>query len=301
MSLVYLYTYKLPVQLSMTDHRAPNYNRPMYNYNVSVYKKNYNIIDFVVRNNDRKPVKLVDCKMSVIITHVFSKTVVLEKSAQITDEINGRAQLILTADDVRNWSLGGYQYNIKLTRPNRGQEFLYVDINSNAVGLFELFDGVGGDFIPSTTLKFADLTNITPDWDSMESHPAMVSGAIPAANEVGNTSGLFSIAVYQNTWMGTFKVQGSLDNLSPTDRSWFDVEILPGITEYLFDGTTTAPVGFSFSMNLRWIRFLVTPSPNNVTGPDITNGIVNNSTNYLNGVNISGTIGIFDKIIYKIS
>ena len=299
MSLVYLYTYKLPVQLSMTDNRAPNYNRPMYNYNVSVYKKNYNIIDFVVRNNDRKPVSLVACTMSVIITHVFSKTVVLEKPAQITDEVNGRAQLVLNSDDVRNWSLGGYQYNIKMTRPNRGQEFLYVDINSNATGTFELFDGVGGDFIPSKTLMFAELTNITPSWDGIQ--PAMVSGAIQAANDVGNTSGLFSIAVYQNTWMGIFKVQGGLDNLSPTERSWFDVEIFPGISEYRFDGTTTAPIGFSFSMNLRWIRFLVTPSPSNVTGPDITNGIVNNSANYLNGVNISGTIGIFDKIIYKIS
>lgn len=301
MSLVYLYAYKLPVQLSMTDNRAPNYNRPMYNYNVSVYKNNYNIIDFVVRNNDRKQVKLVDCKMSVIITHVLSQTVVLEKGVQITDEVNGRAQLVLTADDVRNWSLGGYQYNIKLTKPNRGQEFLYTDINSNAVGVFELFDAVGGDFIPSSVIKFADLTNFTPNWDAMGSNPAMVSGAIPASNQIGNTAGLFSIAVYQNKWMGKFKLQGSLDNLSPTDRSWFDVEIMPGITDYYFDGTTSLPIGFSFSMNLRWIRFVVIPSPNNVTGPDITNNTINSSTNFLNGVNISGTIGIFDKIIYKIS
>lgn len=299
MSLIYLYSYKLPVQLSMTDHRAPNYNRPMYNYNVTVYKNNYNIIDLVIRNNDRKPVSLIGCVLQVIIQHTQSNIIILEKNADITDDINGRAQIVLSADDTRNWSLGGYQYNVKITRPNKGQEFLYVDINNNATGTFDLVDSVGSSFIAAKTITFDKLTNITRDWDNIS--PYLVSGAISATNDIGNTAGLFSVAVYQNLWRGTFKVQASLSNLSPTDKSWFDVELFPGITQQYFDGTMSSPTCFNFSMNVRWIKFIVFPDSINVTGPDITNNTINNSTNFINGVNTSLPSNEFTKIVYKIS
>lgn len=269
-----MYAYRLPVQLSLTDHNSPlTYNRPMYTYNTRVYKNNDNIIEFVVRNNDRLPVRLIGADMSMIIQHVATQTVVLEKSLQITDEINGRAQVVLTADDTRDWSLGNYQYNIRIKRNQGGKEVLYFDVNNDAFGSFDLFDGVGGTFIPPVTLLGSQLTNITPNWDNM--HPSLVSGAIDATNDAGNQRGLFTIAIYQTNWMGTFKVQGSLQNLSPTETSWFDIELYPGITSQHFDGTVSSPLGINFAINVRWIRFIADFDANN--------------------------LGTFDKIVYKIS
>ena len=261
MSLIYLYSYNLPVQVYLTNHSAPNYNRPMYNYNVSIYKNNYNVIDFVVRNNDRKPVALIGCELTIIIQHTASNIVVLEKVAKTTDEVNGRAQVELTADDIRNWSLGEYQYNIRISHPSGRQEFLYTDVNNNTIGVFTLYDSVGSSFIPATELTFEKLTNTTNNWDNP--HPYYISGAISASNAVGNTDGLFSIVVYQDSWMGDFKVQGSLENLSPTDKSWFDIDLYPGISTANFDGSTTSPTAFSFCINVRWIRFIVDPKTNN--------------------------------------
>ncbi len=273
MSLIYLYSYRLPVQLSMTDHRAPNYNRPMINYNTKVYKNNYNIIDFVIRNNDRRPVRLVDCQLSMLIEHAATKNIVLEKACVITDEVKGRAQVVLTADDTTNWSLGGYNYMVKITRPYQSQEFLYTDINNQAIGNFELFESVGGTFIPAETILGTHLTPVTVDWDEVKEQ--LVSGAIPAVSSVGNNTGLFTIAFYQTNWMGKFRVQASLENLSPTERSWFTMDLQPGVLEDTFDGTSSALKSYSFTLNCRWIRF--------VCIPDLIN---------------RGTI---DKIVYKIS
>jgi hypothetical protein len=273
MSLIYLYSYRLPVQLSMTNHQAPNYNRPMINYNTKIYKNNYNIIDFVVRNNDRRPVKLVDCQLSVVIEHAATQTVVLEKACQIVDEVKGRAQVVLTSNDTSNWSLGGYRYQVKITRPYQSQEFLYTDINNSTIGNFDLYDSVGGTLIPAKTMKGSELTPFTVDWDEMKSW--LVSGAIPAENSVGNNTGLFTIALYQTQWQGRFKIQASLENLAPTERSWFTVELSPGEREIVFDGTGPTLSSYTFSLNCRWIRFVFVPDPINR--------------------------GRIDKIVYKIS
>lgn len=273
MSLIYLYSYRLPVQLSMTDHLAPNYNRPMINYNTKIYQNNYNIIDFVVRNNDRRPVKLVDCQLSIEIEHAATKNMVLEKSCRVTDELKGRAQVVLTADDTKNWSLGGYRFMVKMTRPYQSQEYLYTDINNNAIGSFELLESVGGTFIPAKTLLGSELTPVTVDWDEMKEH--LHSGAIPAENSVGNSVGLFTIAFYQTAWQGRFRIEASLENLAPVNRTWFPVDFQPGVTEDRYDGTEQGVRSYTFAMNCRWIRFVCIPDPINM--------------------------GKVDKIVYKIS
>jgi hypothetical protein len=273
MSLIYLYSYKLPVQLSMSDHQVTNYNRPMINYNTKVYKNNFNNIEFVIRNNDRRPVRLLDAQLSILIEHSATKTLVLEKACTVTDEVKGRARVVLSPDDVASWALGGYNYMVKLVRPYQTQEFLYTDINNNAYGNFELFDSVGGTFVPAETLLGTELTPITVDLDQRQTH--FISGAIPAENKVGNSTGLFTVALYQTQWEGRFRVQASLANLAPTERSWFTMELQPGVIEDRYDGTVEGLRSYSFTLNCRWIRFVCIPDPIN-----------------------RGTI---DKIVYKIS
>lgn len=262
MSLVYLYSHKLPVQLSRTNHLAPNYNRPMYNYNVKVYKNNYNSVDFVVRDNDRKPVALLDCTVSVIVQNVETGQSVLEKTAPVTDEIRGRARLIITASETENWLLGGYVFNVRLSRPGGGQEFLYTDTNNSTVGMFELLPAVGGELVPSVTIPQSEFTPVSLDLDSYETW--YHTGALAAYNSVGSRTGYFTAVVYTDQWQGWLKIQGSLSNLAPTDKSWFDVEVQPGQTQLVFDGSHSQPLGINFATNVQWIRFVYKTHINNV-------------------------------------
>lgn len=260
MSLVYLYQYKLPVQLSMTNHGAPNLSRPMYNYAVKVYKNVYNTIDFVVRNNDKKPVRLIDSKIQVIIQNVQTGQLVLEKQAEITDEIKGRAQLKITPSETENWLLGGYEYQVQLILPGQRQEFLYQDVQNQTVGNFDLLPAVGAELVPAQVIQWDQFTPEIIDWDMQVTQ--YKSGALAARSPVGNKTGFYSVALYTQGWRGSFRIEASLENLSPTDKSWFvvyvgnqaDIPILPD----------QPPVQvFNFSLNAQWIRFLFLPHVEN--------------------------------------
>lgn len=274
MSLVYLYSYKLPVALSETNNRAPNFNRPMYNYPTRLYQDNRNVIDFVVRNNDRKPVLLHDALVDVVISSAETGKTVLEKRARVTDELKGRAQVVIEAQETENWILGGYRYQVKLTRHGKPGELLFVDINNSTVAELTLEKSVGAGLIPSETIMAKDFTPTTLNWDDLTRF-GYYTGAIPAENQVGSTTGMYTVVVYSNKWRGWFRVQASLDNLAPTEKSWFDVPLRKNVSLIQTDGTQTTPMMFNFVNNARWIRFF-----------------------YQNHVDNTGK---FDKVVYKIS
>ena len=273
MSLINLYSYSLPVQLSETNHGAPHFNRPMYNYPITVYKNNNNTIDFVVRDNDRKPIRLIDCKLHVIIQNVSTGSTVLEKRAKITDEVRGRAQLSITASETENWLLGGYIYNVKITRPGGQQEFLYVDVANSATGNFELLPAVGGELVPAQTILGSQFTPTSFDWDTYDDW--QVSGSLAAYNQVGANNGSFTIAIYTTNWLGEFRVQASLQNLAPTEKSWFWIPLVAGTPSLTVQDASAHVQSLGFSLNAQWIRFMYKSAINN--------------------------LGSFDKIVYKIT
>lgn len=252
MSVVYLYHYKLPVQLSQTDHGAPNLSRPMYNYHIKLYKNNHNRVDFVIRNNDKKPVRLLDCLVQITIQHVETAQTVLQKQAQVTDEIKGRAQLYVSPTECATWALGGYAFTVQLKKPGYQDEYLFVDVNNHVQGAFELLPSLGRELIPAQEIQAQQFTPQIVDWDTQLQ--VYRSGALEARNQVGQHSGFHTCVVYTKNWLGKFSVQASLQNLAPTDDSWFTVP-LNGLPDHEFTALTPECMPFNFGLNARWIRF----------------------------------------------
>jgi len=254
MSVVYLYQYKLPVQLSQTDHGAPNLSRPMYNYQTKLYKNNHNRVDFVIRNNDKKPVRLLDCVVQVTIAHAESGQTVLQKTAPITDEIKGRAQLYVSPTECAGWALGGYHFSVQLKKPGYQDEFLFVDVNNHIQGQFELLPAVGDQLIPAQEIAATQFTPLVTNWDTKET--IYRSGALAARNQVGQHGGFYSLALYTKNWKGRFWAQASLENLSPTDLSWFDIPLKPEHPWVQVEPDHAPVQVVNFSLNARWIRFI---------------------------------------------
>jgi hypothetical protein len=254
MSVVYLYSYQLPVALSETRGIAPNWNRPMQQYPTNIYKNNNNIVHFVVRNNDRKPVKLVDCVLDVVIQNTTTLETVLEKRACITDEIKGRAELVITSSETQNWSLGGYKFMVKINRPGKHQEMLFVDVNNQTAGELTLLPSVGGEIMPAQTILSTQFTSETVDWDTQTSRN--VSGAIPTFDLVGGSTGMITVVLYSQQWRGYFQVQASLSNLAPEPSAWFTVELKPHQPQVESLGDHSQPQVFNFVTNARWLRFV---------------------------------------------
>jgi hypothetical protein len=261
MSVVYLYHYKLPVQLSQTDHGAPNLSRPMYNYHIKLYKNNHNRVDFVIRNNDKKPVKLLDCVIQVTIQHVESGQTYLQKMAEVTDEIRGRAQLYVSPTECAGWPLGGYQFTVQLRKPGYQDEFLFVDVNNHVQGEFELLETLGSELIPAQEIVATQFTPQIVDWDTQQQ--VYRTGALPARNPVGQHAGFYSLAIYTQSWRGRFRVEASLQNLAPTDDSWFTVPV-QGAADVMIMPNSAPVIPINFGVNARWIRFTYEPHVDNL-------------------------------------
>ncbi len=148
-----------------------------------------------------------------------------------------------------------------------------MDLADSATGTFELLPAVGGILVPSTTIASEQFTPVTFDWD--ENTTYRLTGAQPAVNAVGTNTGFFTVAIYTTNFLGRFRCQASLQNLAPTEKSWFDVELFPGVTEIHINPSSSSPQAFNFTLDAQWIRFLYIA--------DIDN------------------LGNFDKVVYKIT
>jgi hypothetical protein len=147
-----------------------------------------------------------------------------------------------------------------MRKPGYQDEFLFVDVNNHVQGVFELLPALGDELVPSQQIEAQAFTPQIVDWDT--SYQVYRSGALAARNTVGQHAGFYSVAVYTQNYTGKFSIQASLENLSPTDVSWFTVPI--NSAEHLQITPDSPPVvPINFGINARWIRFIYDTDLNN--------------------------------------
>jgi hypothetical protein len=260
MATVYLYRYREYIQLVQADRSVPNINMPMIIYDTKVYKGVTNTIEFVIRNNDRKPISLVGFSLTAQIRRVDNISnaatypeVLLEKPLVPIDETAGKYKMILDPEDVEDWPTGYYRYNIRTVDVNGRVELLYTDINKSTWNAFELIEGIASSIVPAIRID-ADKFTPTP----VGEEPAIIwrSSAMPGDSQAQRASGTHTFSVYTDRWLGKIWVEGSLSNDPPRERDWFRVPL--DIKEDYFEYTknTMADIKLiNFTMNLYWVRF----------------------------------------------
>lgn len=253
-----LFKFKEYVQLWQTDRNVPNINGPMIQYNTKIYKGATNTIDFVVRNNDRKPVNLVGYQIEVFIQRVDDE-VLLKKYAYPLDERSGKCQLILLPTEIENWLPGFYRYTVRLTDVTGKTEFLYTDINRSTFNQFELFSGIESSIKPATTILQSEFTP-TPSglYETTYNTGALIGNA-----QLNRSSGMHTFVVYtKNKFIGKFWIQASLSMDSPTVADWFDVPFTSGTPTFDYTELTTAPIlSFNVVGNYCWLRAFYSHTP----------------------------------------
>jgi hypothetical protein len=268
MAKVYLYKYKEYVQLTQADKNVPNINLPMITYNTKVYKGATNTIDFIIRNNDRKAVRIIGLTLIAQIRPVNQVTnaknppdIILEKELVIVDETKGKAKLVLAPNEIEDWQTGSYRYTVKTINQDNETELLFTDINKETWNSFELVEGIASSLTPPVEVmgnKFTE-TPVGWDWDTK-----MVTGAIPGDAQEERASGTHTVTVYTNKWLGKFWIEGCLANEPPAANEWFRIPIGEGVDYYEFkDDKKVGTTLFNFTMNLYWIRFVYQPTLQN--------------------------------------
>lgn len=266
MSTVYLYKYREYVQLVMTNHNVPNINLPMIIYDTKVYKGVTNNIEFIIRNNDRKPVNLVGFGLIAQIRAVNNPSnsklpteVLLEKPVTVIDETLGKCKLIFDPDDIENWSTGYYRYTVRMVYQDGRSELLFTDVNKSTWGSFELIEGISSSVVPA--VEFAANRFTTSPIGEVDFY--YTTGAVAGDAQAERASGTHTVAVYTNNWNGRFWVEGSLSNEAPYPSEWFPIQFENGLTYVEIKKDTPSPTLISFTMNLFWIRFSYKPDANN--------------------------------------
>lgn len=277
MTTVYLYKYREYVQLVRTNHNVPNINLPMIIYDTKVYKGVTSTIDFVIRNNDRKPINLVGVSLLVQIRAVNNPSnnknqpeVILEKNATMLDELEGTCKLVLDPDDIENWETGYYRYTVRVVYPDGRSELLFTDVNKSTWGNFELIEGISSSVVPPIEYTAA---RFTPTPVGLDQGVYYVTGAIAGDAQAERASGTHTFAVYTEKWSGRVWIEGSLSNEAPLPGEWFPIQLVNGLTYMEIKPSDVGPKMISFTMNLYWVRFCYKPETVN--------------------------IGRFDKILYK--
>jgi hypothetical protein len=266
MSINFLYKFHEYITLVKYDPTINRINMPSIQYNTKLYKGVSNNIDFIIQNNDRRPIRLFDYKLQVQIqradqpsnTMQSSPEVLLKKYCTIIDEQNGKARLTLHNDDIQHWSPGYYRYVVQMVGADDNPEYLYTDVNKNTFGYFQLDEGVVSSIQPAIEINEYQFTPTPVD---LYDATIWVTGALAGDAQSGRANGMHSIAVYQENFYGKFWIEGSLSVNSPMHDEWFEVPFTPDGHPHQFDFRNNwfGPTPFNFVMNLYWIRFVYRP------------------------------------------
>ena len=251
---VLLYDKKRIVELTLRESSSiTTWNLPMNSNDFRIFKDVQNDVQFVVRNADRKPVNMIGRTAQINLFDQRAGRLLHQQDLIILDEAKGICQLILISDVTEDWLLQTYSYSVQVTNLDGSTHMLYTDIAESQKGFFELAQGPIFDPRPSYEVTYDALfpTNIGSNSDTFTS--VRLSSAFPGAAQRGNTSGLHTAVAFLDNFTGLLKIQISLEEASPTDISWFDVETSS------YDHQTSIE-SFTFEANAMWVRFWVVNS-----------------------------------------
>lgn len=256
MSTVFLFAFREYVQLVTTDGDPSYINWPMITYDTKVYKGVTNTIDFVVRNNERRPVNLTGLILSCTIQDQATGEILLTKPVNSLVALQGKATLVLDPGDIEDWNANYYDYVVQATDVNNIQTLFFTDLNKDTTGTFQLFDGVLRTQLPATEILQPQFTQTPLGFNDDIMY---LTGAYPGDAQSQRANGMHTAAVYQQKWNGKFFIQASLTVETPLPNEWFYVPLTNGPDPmYTFDSSNNGgpgPTLFNFSGNYYWVRF----------------------------------------------
>lgn len=269
MTAVKLYNFPLVIDLTLVDRGIRNNNMPFRDSDFKVYRGTFNPVEFIIRDNDRKPINLVGKCITATVINFFTNSVVLQKDIAIIDPAKGRIKLLLAPQEIAEWETGFYKYSILINHEDGSNNLLFVDQDHTAGGFFEMLDGVLPDLIESihiATDEFME-TNIAPPTNEST---RFLSSAFPGDALLCEEDGLHTAVVYLTDFVGKFFIQGSLED-TPTSNEddWFDIFLTMTVPYFEFgntptpDDTFTGLEAFTFTGSLRWVRFKYVPDDDN--------------------------------------
>ena len=226
--------------------------RPVYSRTLKVYRGIDNKIQFRLLNADQKPV--IVSSTPVFVAFDDENNLIIERECTVTDDgstttVRGMFEVSITENDLLNVKQQYLHYNIYLDGDIR--QVTYAARNFESAGTIYVngnaFPGPKASTVVDTFYQVSDYwTAGSNDTDKITAHPG-----------INGNEALHTVAVYNDTYVGTVEVQATLDNQITGQNNWATVGTLT------LNGSELEPVPLNLNGVFSYLRFKFAADPNN--------------------------------------
>jgi len=215
--------------------------RKVYNRQLKIIKGIDNVLTFEIKNQDQKPISILNTYTAHFQAFDESNTLVLEKIGTIkeTTTPNYKGQFTITVSDNDTLNLDGQYltYFVYLVDSNDNDIVTYADAQFGAKGTIELDSGTLPG--PKKSYSISQFTETSSE--------VFVSESIEAEPALNGNEALHTTAIYTTGYTGDVTIQATLENLVDSNTNWVDVS-----TATLTN--PTEPTYINFNGVFSWIR-----------------------------------------------
>jgi hypothetical protein len=277
---VYLYPNSMTVLLDL-DPTTPGVYQVMYKNELKLQKALKNVVSVQFKNSDQKRINIYNTQTFVFsMFDATNNQKLIEKQLTVLDDgstlnLRGLAQFVLTESDTKDLNKSFYNYSIKVLDNTGSYVPAYADTYYGVSGTIVIDDTAYPVLQPSTVVDTlqSSYNQGTQLWE-------FKTRAMPAHPEFKNNQALHTIAYYMTNFVGTVKLQVTMDNDPDYLDNWSTIDTRIYTIDEPFSGIDY----LNFNGVYSWVNVLVIPEK----GPlDLDN---------LHNTTYRGT---FDKVVYR--
>ena len=154
------YLYKQIITIVKNSNFAPyRENQLFYAKPLQIYKGVDNKFQFLFKNQDQKPVSLLDSSVLFNLINPTTTELVFSRTLQLVYSDTGIATTLVESSLIDDVNAGLYNYSIVVTSPEGEQQIAYSDDNYNAQGQARIHDNVYPAFVESFKPSILNYTN----------------------------------------------------------------------------------------------------------------------------------------------
>ena len=207
--------------ITLSEISAPNWNLPMNENRFKIYKNSNTVVQFILRNNDRKPLNLSGKCLHITINDEYNTKQLMHKCLEVVDEKQGQVKLVTRPHEVHEWPVGNLNFNVSIDEGD-GNRLLYLDQMETARGFLQVCEGPYVGPKPSQ-----HVTNFTPLMiDDIPTKYRIWSDVMAGSAKTDNFDGIQTLSIKLCNYTGNITIYLSLEKSLPlvTDQVWFPID-----------------------------------------------------------------------------
>jgi len=247
--------------LMYADGYSRTQNMPFNTTRKTIYKGVDSTLGFDIKNQDRKPVNLLDKTIVVNIMQVRTGELVVQRRATLVEPESGFCEFTVFSSDLIDLDPGLYQLSAIIYDGDGIAKSLYSDNNRRATMEIEILDGAYPKYIPSVECVFTQLGNT---W---------VSQPIASNLQKNDSSSFHTIQIKVSDFKGKISALVSMEYDS--GGNYFPVKFVNDAKEITFKPPYVYSIrtddrwpdstveGWNFIADARWVKIVYTPDSDN--------------------------------------